>query len=82
LAGTKVVDRTDYLLDDTGLPASNVLQFRLEDSSVITMRPSGTEPKIKFYFNVQTELHDASHIDAVQQLLEERIDAYVRALAI
>lgn len=41
----------DYLLPDkTGLPKSNVLQFFAEDGSVVSVRPSGTEPKIKFYF--------------------------------
>jgi phosphoglucomutase len=37
----------------SGIPASNVLKFFLADGSIITMRPSGTEPKIKFYFSVR-----------------------------
>ena len=40
----------------TGLPSSNVLQFMTNDGSVITARPSGTEPKIKFYFSVNQSL--------------------------
>ncbi len=41
---------------ETGLPSSNVLQFITEDGSVVTARPSGTEPKIKFYFSVNAPL--------------------------
>ena len=39
--------------EETGLPKSNVLQFYTEDGSVVSVRPSGTEPKIKFYFGVK-----------------------------
>ncbi|MEY8352860.1 phospho-sugar mutase [Lachnospiraceae bacterium 54-53] len=47
--GAKVKDRTDYLMDDTGLPKSNVVSLILEDGSRIVIRPSGTEPKLKLY---------------------------------
>ncbi|MBQ8021774.1 MAG: phospho-sugar mutase [Bacteroidales bacterium] len=51
LAGSKVVKVVDYLdTEATGLPKSNVLQFFSEVGDVVTVRPSGTEPKIKFYF--------------------------------
>lgn len=43
--------------EKSGLPASDVLQFLLEDGSKITVRPSGTEPKIKFYFSVRCKLY-------------------------
>ncbi|MCX8019527.1 MAG: phospho-sugar mutase [Chitinophagaceae bacterium] len=55
------------------LPKSNVLQFILEDGSVISARPSGTEPKIKFYFSVNAPLPDASRFDEVQSALDEKI---------
>ena len=51
IAGEAVIERTDYLLDDTGLPRSNVLSYKLADGSSFLVRPSGTEPKIKIYVN-------------------------------
>ncbi|SFQ54032.1 phospho-sugar mutase [Parafilimonas terrae] len=45
------------------LPKSNVLQFKLEDGSKISARPSGTEPKIKFYFSVRTTLKNKEAFD-------------------
>ena len=41
--------RTDYLLDDTGLPKSDVLEFILSENDKFIIRPSGTEPKLKAY---------------------------------
>lgn len=53
-------DMSDGNKDSTGLPASNVLYYELEDNSWCCVRPSGTEPKIKFYFGVKgTSLEDA-----------------------
>ena len=52
--GLRVAKVIDYKESEkTGLPKSNVLQFFTEDGSVISVRPSGTEPKIKFYFGVK-----------------------------
>jgi phosphoglucomutase len=59
------------------LPVSDVLQFYLEDNSKITMRPSGTEPKIKFYFSVKTELKDKSSLTQTTKILDERIKRIV-----
>lgn len=50
LAGLQVVEAIDYLNDATDLPKSNVLYFELENDTWFCVRPSGTEPKIKFYF--------------------------------
>lgn len=50
--GCKVSKKIDYL-GKTGLPKSDVLEFRLENGSSITIRPSGTEPKIKIYLEVR-----------------------------
>ena len=59
------------------LPKSNVLQFFLEDGSKISMRPSGTEPKIKFYFGVKASLNDIADYEAVRKDLEGRIEKIV-----
>ena len=60
LAGTPVVKVVDYLKpDETGLPSSNVLQFYSAEGDVVSVRPSGTEPKIKFYFGAHGSDADA-----------------------
>ena len=56
------------------LQSSNVLQFFLEDGSKISVRPSGTEPKIKFYFSVKTFLKDKESFETTLKLLDERIE--------
>jgi phosphoglucomutase len=57
----------------TGLIPSDVLQFILEDGSKISVRPSGTEPKIKFYFSVNTKLESAEKFEATEKELDQRI---------
>jgi phosphoglucomutase len=61
----------------TDLPASNVLQFILTDGSKISARPSGTEPKIKFYFSVKDQLKDRSAFHRMDDILQKRIDAII-----
>jgi len=56
---------------------SDVLQFFLEDGSKISVRPSGTEPKIKFYFSVNTKLESAEKFDKTNKLLDNRIDGII-----
>ena len=56
------------------LPKSNVLQFILEDGTRITMRPSGTEPKIKFYFGCPVSLEDTKDYEGKRAELLERIE--------
>lgn len=56
---------------------SDVLQFFLEDGSKISVRPSGTEPKIKFYFSVNTRLESVSKFDETQIFLNQRIDGII-----
>src|SRR5690606_8130997 len=53
---------------------SDVLQFYLEDGSKISVRPSGTEPKIKCYFSVNTTLSSAGEYEQTSRASEERID--------
>jgi len=84
LAGSDVVQLLDYESGKgknlkTGeewqiqLPKSNVLQFILSDDSKISARPSGTEPKIKFYFSVNGKLMQAEDYEKVNALLDEKI---------
>ncbi len=55
------------------LPKSNVLQFILEDETIVSVRPSGTEPKIKFYFGVRSSLASADAYESTLELLEQKI---------
>ncbi len=91
IAGQRVVRALDYKTGvevnlESGkkskieLPASDVLQFYLEDGSKISVRPSGTEPKIKFYFSVNTTLSSADEYEQTSRELEERIDKIEAAL--
>lgn len=88
LNGAEVFLLQDYLSSEsrnlkTGettpidLPKSNVLQFTLNDGSKISARPSGTEPKIKFYFSVHQPLSDPKEYDKVNKALEDQIDAII-----
>jgi len=52
---------------------SDVLQFFLEDGSKISVRPSGTEPKIKFYFSVNTKFESVAKFDETEKFLDQRI---------
>ena len=62
MAGSPVIKVIDYSKpEETGLPASNVLQFYNEAGDVVTVRPSGTEPKIKFYFGIKGADADAKN---------------------
>ncbi len=64
------------------LPKSNVLQFFTQDGSKISIRPSGTEPKIKFYFGVKAPLDKIEDFDKVQQYLDNRIEEIITSMAL
>jgi phosphoglucomutase len=89
--GSMVVKIMDYQLmveRDTrtgketpiNLPKSNVLQFFLEDGSKISVRPSGTEPKIKFYFGVKADLPSRGDYENVNASLDQRIKGIITDL--
>jgi len=59
---------------------SNVLQFFTQDGTKISVRPSGTEPKIKFYFEVAGELNSREEFDAAEQKADEKIEAIMKEL--
>ncbi len=54
---------------------SNVLQWITEDGTKVSVRPSGTEPKIKFYFGVKAELPSVEEFDKVQDELDAKLEA-------
>lgn len=62
------------------LPKSNVLQFVLADGSKISARPSGTEPKIKFYFSVKGSVSNAAAFEAAEKSLDEKIARIVKEM--
>ena len=91
IAGSPVVEVLDYEKQigkdlesgeswEIELPKSNVLQFVTEDGSKISARPSGTEPKIKFYISVQTELKRKEDFDAQYALLQQRIQTIIQEM--
>jgi len=84
ILGAKVMEMRDYKFGiitqvETGqeqpfeMERSNVLQFITADGSKISARPSGTEPKIKFYFSVNDKLTSEANFDKVNQQLSQRI---------
>ena len=62
------------------IPKSNVLIYYLEDGSKICARPSGTEPKIKFYFSVNADLEDITDAEVVEKMLDEKIKNIIAAM--
>jgi len=62
---------------DIQLPKSNVLQFILADGSKISARPSGTEPKIKFYFSMNTKLNSAAEFDKVYAEIDKKVEGII-----
>ncbi len=85
LGGSPVVTVHDYLKQETfnrinntrkpiSMPKSNVLQFLTKDHSKISIRPSGTEPKIKFYFSVKGKLDKAENLEATDRKLDQKIE--------
>lgn len=93
LGGSKVVLWKDYktleATDDKGnktklvMPeTSNVLQWFCDDDTKVSVRPSGTEPKIKFYIEVKGVMHDASEYEALDKKGMEKIEAIKKSLGL
>lgn len=91
IAGSAVVKLYDYEkqemknlktneTENISLPRSNVLQFITEDGSKISARPSGTEPKIKFYFGVNTPLKNKEDFETANQKAEEKIKSIIASM--
>ena len=66
--------------DEICLPKSDVLIFILEDGSRIALRPSGTEPKIKFYFSVNTDYDNKKSLIENQKRLDQKINLFIKDL--
>lgn len=93
ICGIKVLEIIDYsslkrkilkngTTFDVNQPKSNVLQFILSDGSKITMRPSGTEPKIKFYFSAKGILSKPDNYYITEKELQNKIEDIVKELNI
>jgi len=93
LGGSKVITLKDYekgietdLTSNTTkpleFPASDVLQFITEDGSIISARPSGTEPKIKFYCSVNGKLASTAAYAETDKQLDEKISAIMKDLGV
>jgi phosphoglucomutase len=91
LGGSAVTKIIDYLSSEskdmvTGivtpvdLPSSNVLQFYTADGSIVSARPSGTEPKVKFYCSVNEPLEDRSDFEKVEAQLDNKLDTILSDL--
>ena len=93
IAGSKVVKVADFLKGEltdlmlkttskTNLPSSNVMQFTLDNGLKFTARPSGTEPKIKFYFSVQKSASTLAEIRHQESEMNKMIEAVVKDLSL
>jgi len=91
--GSKVVRIEDYQLsvaknlltnseEDIDVPKSDVLIYYTEDGSKVALRPSGTEPKIKFYVSVNMPLNSIGDFDKTEKLLDQKIDAIVKDMSL
>ncbi|MEQ8523269.1 phospho-sugar mutase [Gracilimonas sp.] len=91
LGGSQVVTVKDYQtakskniatgeVTDIDLPTSNVLQFITEDGAIVSARPSGTEPKIKFYCSVNTNLMSTEDYNQVSATLDKKIEMMIESL--
>ena len=93
ISGIKVSQLKDYLKSEhifilenrsekINLPKADVLIFSLEDNSKIAVRPSGTEPKIKFYFSVNDKLQEDEDWDTVEFQLDQKISTLIKGIGL
>ena len=91
LGSKKIIQIDDYLISkrfkplsnhkvNIDLPKSNVIMYKLEDNSRIAIRPSGTEPKIKFYFSVNSKMGENESWKEVEQKLDTKINKLIETL--
>ena len=93
ISGIRVSQKEDYLeservflfenrTEKIDLPVADVLIFILEDHSKIAIRPSGTEPKIKFYFSVNEKLEQNNEWDIMESQLDKKIKSIVKGMGL
>ncbi|MEE1020872.1 MAG: phospho-sugar mutase [Bacteroidales bacterium] len=83
LDNDEVVEIIDYLeTEKTQLPKSNVLQYLLKSGSKVSVRPSGTEPKIKFYFSIVIPMKDKDEVETLQTIAFEKIERIKQELGL
>ena len=83
LDNDEVVEIIDYLdTEKTQLPKSNVLQYLLKSGSKVSVRPSGTEPKIKFYFSIVIPMKDKGEVETLQTNAFEKIERIKQELGL
>ena len=91
IAGTSVRMMEDYQTgirrfndgktETIQLPKSNVLRFELDDGTAVSIRPSGTEPKIKYYFSVNTPLASVDVYASTIEKLKQQCQLYIEAFS-
>ena len=74
------VDMISDLRYDINLPKANVLQIISQDGSIVSIRPSGTEPKIKFYFSVRAKIKGKDELEPVGKILDQRIADLIKEI--
>tara|TARA_A200000113_G_C8808599_1_gene336453 strand:- start:544 stop:804 length:261 start_codon:yes stop_codon:yes gene_type:complete len=79
LLGEKVNLKTNNL-EKIKLPKSNLIILKCEDNTSVCLRPSGTEPKIKYYFSVNSSLKSAEEYNKVKSNLESKLDRLIKEL--
>ncbi len=79
VGGLRVIDSIDYLQGARGLPPSNVIAYELEGGSRITLRPSGTEPKIKYYLDLKETTGEGELMAAARARAERKLTALTDA---
>ncbi len=77
--GKNLITEEEWIID---LPKSNVLQFELADGTKISARPSGTEPKIKFYFSVNAPLESATTFHETEKVLDDKIAGIIKEMGL
>jgi phosphoglucomutase len=81
ILGNNISELKDYLAPTTGLPASDVLGFFFENGDQIFLRPSGTEPKIKFYIMIQEKMGSLADKKSKALLKSDQFINYIKTIA-